>query len=135
MPLHKIGLLDRATFSNIEHQAIEFVTDTLQPWLTRLEQAFNRHLFTRIEREDYYIEHLIDGQLRGDIKTRYESYAIAFQNGWLSTNEIRKFENMNPVEDGDKYYVPLNMQTTDKPAQDRPENKDKRLKVFDYAKA
>lgn len=109
VPPHKIGDLDRATFSNIEHQAIEFVTDSLQPWLVRWEQSIRLQLMTEQERERYFAEFLVDGLLRGDTVTRYQAYATARQNGWLSANDIRTLENMNAIEGGDVYLVPLNM--------------------------
>jgi HK97 family phage portal protein len=109
MPLHKIQSLDRSTFSNIEHQSIEFVTDTIQPWCVRWEQCITRDLLTEREREEYFAEHLVDALLRGDTLSRYQAYAVARQNGWLSANDIREKENMNPVEGGDVYLVPLNM--------------------------
>ena len=109
VPPHKIGLLERSTFSNIEQQAIEFVTDTILPWCRRWEQAVNMRLFDEQERRDYYAEHLIEGILRGDMKTRYDSYAIGRQWGWLSANDVREKENLNPIEGGNIYMVPLNM--------------------------
>lgn len=109
MPPHKIGLLKNATFSNIEHQAIEYVTDTLQPWLVRHEQALSRDLLSETEQAELFFEYLIDGALRGDVKSRNESYAIGRQWGWLSANDIRERENLNPIEGGDSYLVPLNM--------------------------
>lgn len=113
MQQHKIGLLENATFSNIEHQGIEFVTDTMQPWLTRWEQAIYRDLLTPTERADYYAEHLVDALLRGDTVSRYEAYNIGRNGGWLSANDIRERENMNPVDGGDVYLVPLNMVPAD----------------------
>ena len=109
VPPHLIGSLERATFSNIEHQSIEFVTHSLRPWLVRWEQEIARKLFE--PGEAYYAEHLVDGLLRGDTRTRYESYRIAREAGWLSVNEIRGLENMNPVPGGDTYVQPLNMGT------------------------
>ena len=109
VPPHKIGLMDRSTFSNIEQQAIEWVTDTILPWCRRWEQAVNVRLFDEREQMEYYAEHLIDGIMRGDMKTRYDSYAIGRQWGWLSANDVREKENMNPIEGGDIYMVPLNM--------------------------
>lgn len=109
MPPHKIGLLEHATFSNIEHQAIEFVTDTVRPWLVRFEQAMMRQLLGPSERQRYFVEFLVDGLLRGDTKSRYEAYGIGRQNGWLSVNDIREYENMDAIEGGDEYLVPLNM--------------------------
>lgn len=109
VPPHMIADLDRATFSNIEHQSIEFVMHTLRPWLVRIEQACRRVLLTPPQRQRYFVEFLVNGLLRGDIASRYQAYAIARQNGWLSANDIRRLENMNPIDGGDTYLVPLNM--------------------------
>jgi len=124
--LHKIGDLERATFSNIEHQAIEFVTDTIRPLLINIEQENNYKLFGD---SPYFCEHLIDGLLRGDIKTRYEAYATARQWGWMNADDIRELENMNPLPDGQGqiYLVPLNMIPADQaalPALKEPEAED-----------
>lgn len=109
IPPHMLADLDRATFSNIEHLGIEFVVHTLRPWLVRWEQAIWLQLLTPEERKRYFAEHLVDGLLRGDIKSRYEAYAIGRQNGWLSANDIRELENMNPIPGGDAYWTPMNM--------------------------
>lgn len=111
VPPHLVGSLDRATFSNIEHQGIDFVVHTIRPWLVRWEQAILSQLLTPEERKRYFAEHNVDGLLRGDIKSRYEAYAIGRQNGWLSADDIRGLENQNPLPDGQgqKYLVPLNM--------------------------
>lgn len=108
IPPHKIADLERATFSNIEHQALEYVTDSLMPRLARWEQRLNRDLLSDRERGTYFFEFLTDALLRGDTKTRYEAHQIAFLNGFKSRNEIRSQENLNPVEGGDEYRVPLN---------------------------
>ena len=106
--LHKLGDLERSTFSNIEHQSIEFVTDTLQPLIVNIEQEINLKLF---DDKPYFAEHLIEGLLRGDTQTRYQAYAVGRQWGWLSANDIRELENQNPLPDdqGDMYMVPMNM--------------------------
>ena len=98
MPPHMIGHLDNATFSNIEHQGIEFVVHTLRPWLVNIEQAITAQLINPDERGRIFAEFNIDGLLRGDIKARYEAYQIGRQNGWLTTNMILSLENMNPSE-------------------------------------
>ncbi|MEH6434298.1 phage portal protein [Massilia sp. DD77] len=115
VPPHMIGELDKATFSNIEHQAIQFVIYTLLPWIKRHEQAMMRDLLLPSERDEYYIEFNVSGLLRGDQKSRYESYAIARQWGWLSVNDIRRLENLPPVKGGDVYLQPLNMVDAAKP--------------------
>lgn len=108
---HKIGDLSNATFSNIEHQAIEFVTDTVRPWLVRWEQQLAKDLFLPRERATYFPEFVVEGLLRGDLKTRYDAYATGRQNGWLNADEIREIENMNPLPDGagQDYWMPVNV--------------------------
>jgi len=117
VPPHMLGDLDRATFSNIEHQSLEFVMHSLQPWLVRWEMAIAQQLMTAAERARYFPEFLVDGLLRGDIASRYQAYAVGRQNGWMSANDIRRLENMNPVEGGDVYLVPLNMVPADQVGQ------------------
>ncbi len=111
IPPHKIGDLEHATFSNIEHQQLEWVIDTVRPWAVTIEQSANRSLLLPSERPVYFVEFLIDGLLRGDIESRYRAYAIGRQWGWLSANDVRELENLNPLPDGqgDQYLVPLNM--------------------------
>ena len=118
VPPHMIASLDNATFSNIEHQGIEFVTYSLRPWLVRWEQEIRRKLFLT---ESFFSEFQVDGLLRGDTKTRYDGYRIARETGWLSVNEIRSLENLNPVEGGSTYIQPLNMGTVAAEAEEEGE--------------
>ncbi len=113
VPPHMIADLDKATFSNIEHQALEFVVHTLRPWLVRFEQSITRDLLIGRERDEYFAEFAIDGLLRGDVKSRYEAYQIARQNGWLNADDIRELENLNPQPNGEGkvYLVPANLTT------------------------
>lgn len=120
MPLHKIGYLENASFSNIEHQGIEFVTDTIQPYQVRWEQAIYRDLLTLAERKILYAEFLTDALMRGDTVSRYNAYHVARQDGWMSANDIRERENMNPIEGGDVYLVPLNMVPADQVGETQP---------------
>lgn len=101
VPPHMVGDLEHATFSNIEHQSISFAVHTIRPLVVRLEQSMNRALFSDREKGVYYVRFNMDGLIRGDYKSRMEGYAIGRQNGWLSTNDIRDLENMNPVPDED----------------------------------
>jgi len=109
LPPHKIGDLDRATFSNIEEQQLDYVSSALAAWLTRWEQAVLTQLLLPEERERYFPEHLVDALLRGNTVARYQAYAVGRQWGWLSANDVRDRENMNPIDGGDDYLVPLNM--------------------------
>ena len=99
VPPHMIGDLDRATFSNIEQQSIEFKVYTMEPWLVRIQQAINARLLGE-EAGRYFAEFLPDALLRGDTVSRFQAYAIAIQNGWVNRNEVRGLENMNPFEGG-----------------------------------
>lgn len=115
IPPHKVGDLEKATFSNIEMQAIEYVQDCLMSIFERWQQALNRDLLLDDERDQYFFEFMPDALLKGDIKSRYEAYAIGLLNGWLSDNDIRDKENMNRIEDGDQYFRPMNLQPLDMP--------------------
>lgn len=106
MPPHKIGILDRATWGNIEHQNIEFVTDTILPLAVSWEQTIARDL---IVDEEHFVELLLELLLRGDTKTRYEAYGKAIQDGWMTRNEARRLENRNPLPGLDEPLQPLNM--------------------------
>ncbi len=109
VPPHMIGLTSKATSwgSGIEQMSIGFVTYTLMPWLTRWKQAISRDLIIAPER--FFASFVVEGLLRGDIGSRYGAYATGRQWGWLSVNDIRRLENMNPVTNGDVYLQPLNM--------------------------
>lgn len=117
VPLHMVGSLDKATFSNIEQQSLDFVQYCMLPWLRRWEEALVRDLLGGDDRQ-FFAEFLVDALLRGDFKSRYEGYAIARNWGVLSANDIREKENMNPIPEGDIYLQPLNMV----PAGTEPQN-------------
>jgi len=108
IPPHKAGDLTRSTNNNIEHQGLEYVTDCLMPICVNWEQALARDLLTEDEQGDYFFEFLVDALLRGDIKSRYEAFAIARSWGAMSANDWRDKENMNRIANGDIYLQPLN---------------------------
>lgn len=116
VPAHLIGDLERSTFSNIEHQGIEFATHCIRPWAVNWEQALARSLF--VAPRKYFAEFNLDALTRGDLKSRYDAYAVGRNWGWLSANEIRALENMNPIDGGDSYLQPLNMTPAGQPAQE-----------------
>jgi HK97 family phage portal protein len=101
VPPHLLGDLEKATFSNIEQQSLEFVKFTLAPWVARWEQSLCRSLLTEREQINLFIRFNLDGLMRGDYKTRMEGYAIARQNGFMSANDIRELEDMNRISDAD----------------------------------
>lgn len=109
VPPHLIGDLSRATFSNIEQQSLEFVTYTMLPWVVRWERAMWRQLLTDREKaEGYYFKFNLNGLLRGDSQARAQFYTQLFNMGVFSPNDIREYEDLNPVEGGDQRFVPSN---------------------------
>lgn len=100
IPPHKIGHLEKSTNNNIEHQGLEFHTDSMMPWLVRWQEDTDLQLLTETERKQYYSEFLTAALLRGDYKSRMEGYQIAISNGIFSPDECRDFENHNPRNDG-----------------------------------
>jgi HK97 family phage portal protein len=110
MKPHKVGDLSRATFSNIEQQALEYVGDTLLDWYVLWEQTADNCLLTEQDRQQgYYTKHNVNGLLRGDIDTRYRAYNTGIQAGFLTRNEVREWEDLNPEDGLDEFLVPLNM--------------------------
>lgn len=109
VPPHKVGDLDRATFSNIEQQSLEYVTSSLVPWITRLEKVTKR-LFDPVGDKGMYMKFNVNGLLRGDSKARHEGYTRGRQWGYYSVNDILRMEDLDPIGvEGDVYLTPLNM--------------------------
>jgi HK97 family phage portal protein len=106
VPPHLIGDVERSTSwgTGIEEQNIGFVQYSLASWISRLEDV----LKATVPRGQF-IRWNVSGLMRGDIVRRYQAYATGRMNGWLNANEIRAFEDMNPIEGGDEYLVPLNL--------------------------
>jgi len=112
MPPHKVADLTRATFSNIEEQNIDYVTDTLGSWFMRFEQAIHNQLFIESDQlAGYYVKYNDNALLRGNTLNRFEAYGKAINDGWLTRNEARELEDMNTVDGLDEPLIPLNMQT------------------------
>ncbi len=112
IPLILLHQADKAsTYASAEQFSLNFVKYCLLPWCRRWEHSANKALLTEWERKKgYFVEFNVDGLLRGDITTRYQSYATGRQWGWLSVNDIRSLENMNPIPDGDEYIsMPANI--------------------------
>ena len=108
VPPHMIGHTEKTSSwgTGVEQQTLGFLIFTLLPWLTRFEQEFNRKLFPR---SPFYAQFKVQGLMRGDSKARSDYYASGHQNGWLTTNEIRKAEDLEPVPGGDTLFVQTNL--------------------------
>lgn len=105
IPPHKIGHLARSTNNNIEHQSIEYVQDAILPWVVRWEQEYEAKIF--LGDDEHFCEHNLTTLLRGDSKARGELYASGIGNAWLSPDDVRELENMNPIPGGygSEYYM------------------------------
>ena len=107
VPCILIGHPDTTTtYASAEQMMMSFVTHCIRPWLVRIEQSINKSLLTPTERGRYFAEFKLDALLRGDTASRYNAYASAITNRWMSPNEVRALENMNPREGGNTYDNP-----------------------------
>jgi HK97 family phage portal protein len=114
IPVHKLKEMTKSSFSNIESEQRSFYADTLLPWLVRLEQNFNGQLLSDSDRSfsgygRLYFKHSAEGILRPDAAARAAFYTSMFNIGALSDNEIRGYEELDPIPGGDEHFVPLNM--------------------------
>lgn len=109
VPAHMINDLESATFSNITEQAIQFVRYSIMPWVVNWEQELNRRIFTRAElNAGYYVRFNMVGLLRGTPTERSEFYHNAITDGWMSRNEVRVLEDLNPVQGLDEMLISVN---------------------------
>jgi HK97 family phage portal protein len=111
LPPHKLKDLTKSSFSNIESEQISFVTDSILPWLIRIEQSYNAQLLTEPEkRRGLYTKHTVEGLMRGSAKDRAEYYTKMFGIGAITINEIREKEDCDPSDNeyADELFVPAN---------------------------
>jgi HK97 family phage portal protein len=125
LPPHKLKDLTKSSFSNIESEQISFLTDSILPWLVRLEANYNMQLLTKYDKDlsgrgRLYFKHIAEGILRGDSASRSAFYRAMFGIGAMSINEIREKEDLDPIQGGDEHFVPMNYQNL-KDAGKKPE--------------
>ena len=92
--------LEKSSFSNIEQQSLDFIVNTIRPWLIRIEQSICQKLLLPDEKGVFFAKFNVNGMLRGDFTSRMNGYAIARQNGWMNVDEIRELEDMNKLPKG-----------------------------------
>lgn len=102
IPLSLMGIPGTQSYASVEQNQIQFVTHTLRPYIEKLEGAYSRLLPNQA-----FMKFNVDGLLRGDFNSRVTAYASALQVGWLNINDVRRFEDLSPVDGGDQYRVPL----------------------------
>ncbi|MGO3214776.1 MAG: phage portal protein [Halomonas sp.] len=111
VPAHMINDLEKATFSNISEQAIQFARHTIMPWVKNWEEEINRRVFTRAERAaGFYVKFNLAGLLRGTPKERAEFYHYGITDGWMDRNEVRALEDMNPRDGLSDMLMSVNAQ-------------------------
>ena len=121
VPPHKIGDLERSTFSNIEQQSLDFVNDTMTPWAERWEASIESFLLPEAD-ADLEIEFDFANLLRGDMAARTAYYTGNINNGSLTRNEARIAEGRNPIAGLDAPLQPLNMvEAGSQPAPPKPD--------------
>ena len=126
VPPHMIGNLEKATFSNIEQQGLDFVVHGLVPTLRRIEQRISLQLIAPADRRRFYAKFSVSGLVRGDMAARGAFYQIMRNIGAMSPNEVRDMEEMNPYPGGDSYDKPLASNTgpgAPKPPEPKPGDK------------
>jgi HK97 family phage portal protein len=113
LPPHKVGHTARTSFSSLEQEQASYLSESLDPWLIGIEEEFIDKLLTEDQKQadTHTVEFLRQALLRSDLTARTSYYVSAIQNSWMSPDEVRALENMNPREDGkgNQYLTPMNM--------------------------
>jgi HK97 family phage portal protein len=105
IPQHKVGILDNSHFNNVEQENINYVTDTIIPWVTQWEQELNRKCLSRDEQGVFFFKFNVAALARGDMKSRADALQVWRRNGIINQNEWRALEDLNPVPGGDVYLI------------------------------
>jgi HK97 family phage portal protein len=92
---HLIGDPSRLAYASSEVEMLSFLQHSLRPWLINIEAEITRRLLPA--RTAYFAEFSLDAMQRSDTKSRYESYAIGVDKGFLTVEDIRKWENLPPL--------------------------------------
>ena len=114
VPPSLVQLETQTTFNNVEQQNLQFARHTISPWAKRIEQEIDRKLIQSFERPDVYSKFSMDDLYRGDLAARTNYYQQMLSSGVVSINEVRRKENMNPVEGGDTHTVQINQIALDR---------------------
>jgi len=119
IPPHMIGITTAGamSYASVEQNNINFVVHTLRPYISKLEDAYSTLL-----PNEAFMKFNVDGLLRGDYTTRIQGYSIGLQSGFYSVNDVRRFEDLRPVDNGDSNRVPLaniNLSSSDVVEQDK----------------
>lgn len=108
VPPHKVGDTTRTAYASLEQENQAYLDESLDPWLCQWEEECTAKLISEKElaSESHWCEFLRAAIVRVDIASRFEAYAKAINNGWMSPNEARRRENMNAVPGLDQFFMP-----------------------------
>lgn len=128
VPAHMVGDMEHSTFSNIEHQSLEFMTNTMSPYLRKIEQRIVKQLLSEDEQKIYKPRFNLASALKGDLNSRYSAYNTAINCGILCPDEIREVEDLPPRPDGlgGRYLQPLNMTVAGQEQSNNGENDERK---------
>lgn len=128
VPAHMVGDMEHSTFSNIEHQSLEFMTNTMSPYLRKIEQRIVKQLLSEDEQKMYKPRFNLASALKGDLNSRYSAYNTAINCGILCPDEIREVEDLPPRPDGlgGRYLQPLNMTVAGQEESNNGENDERK---------
>lgn len=129
VPPFMVGHMDKQSSwaSSVEGMNMQFLTNTLRPLLVNIEQEISRCLLN--DDDDYYAEFSVEGLLRADSAGRSAYYTTSLQNGWMSRNDVRRLENLPPIDGGDIYTVQLNLTPIDQLGKDNGKNESEKLRA------
>lgn len=109
VPLHKLSELDRATFSNIEEQGLDYTSGELGNWMANWEQELMFSLLSDREQQSIYLEFLTEALTRGRLLEQTQSLGAAVDKGIMDRNEARAKYNLNKRRGADKLLVQQQM--------------------------
>lgn len=129
VPPFMVGHMDKQSSwaSSVEGMNMQFLTNTLRPLLVNIEQEISRCLLN--DDDDYYAEFSVEGLFRADSAGRSAYYTTSLQNGWMSRNDVRRLENLPPIDGGDIYTVQLNLTPIDQLGKDNGKNESEKLRA------
>ena len=109
VPPHLLGLPGTTSYASVEQNNLAWVTHSLRPIVQKLETAFSPLLSRSPGGENAFLRFSLDGLLRADINSRMTAFSIGLQSGFLTINDVRRLEDLPPIDDSsaDTVRVPL----------------------------